>query len=97
MMIMLLQRKGNVKLILIPVITGADWKHIKVTHIIPEQHTGKVRKQVTTENSHTGHYTLTAAGKKDTAVFRFIIAVVFCANYGGYVRQKHNCLSNVIY
>jgi len=32
---------------------------LKVIQKIPEQHTGEARKQGNTENSHTGHCTLT--------------------------------------
>jgi hypothetical protein len=33
---------------------------IIIIHKIPEQHTGKARNQVTTENSHTEHCTHTS-------------------------------------
>ena len=34
-----------------------NWNHLKIIRKIPEQHTGKARSQVTTENSHIGHRT----------------------------------------
>jgi hypothetical protein len=37
-----------------------NWNHLKIIQKIPEQHTGKARNQVTTENSHTGHSTHTS-------------------------------------
>jgi len=41
--------------------------HLKVTQTIPEQHTGEVRHQGSTENSHIGHCRHTA-GSVDVAV-----------------------------
>ena len=31
-----------------------NWNHFKITQTIPEQHTGKALKQVTTENNDIG-------------------------------------------
>jgi len=38
-----IQRMWNVKAKVIPVITGGDWNHLKITQTVREQHTGKVR------------------------------------------------------
>ena len=45
----------NVRTKVIPL----NWNHLKITQTIPEQHTGKVRNQGTTKNSHIGHCTST--------------------------------------
>jgi len=37
-----------------------DWNYLKITQTIPEQHTGKSRNEVTTENIHIGYCTHTA-------------------------------------
>jgi len=45
----------------IPVTTGANWNHFKITQTIPEPHIGRARNQETTKkNSHIGHCTHTA-------------------------------------
>jgi hypothetical protein len=50
----------DVKTNLIPRNNTGNWNHLKIIQKIPEQHTGKVRNQGTTENSHTGHSTHTS-------------------------------------
>jgi hypothetical protein len=37
-----------------------NWNHLKIIQKIPEQHIGKARNEVTTENSHIGHCTHTS-------------------------------------
>ena len=37
-----------------------EWNRFRITQTVPEQRTGKARKQGTTENSHIGHCTYTA-------------------------------------
>ena len=43
------------------------WNHFRITQTVPEQHTGKARYQVTTQNNHIGHCTHTA-GSADVEV-----------------------------
>jgi hypothetical protein len=35
------------------------YSHLKIIHNIPQQHTGKVQNQGSTENSHIGHCKIT--------------------------------------
>jgi hypothetical protein len=37
-----------------------NWNHLKISHKIPEQHTGRARNQGTRENSHIMHCTHTS-------------------------------------
>jgi len=49
-----------------PKVIPLNWKHLRITQTVPEQHTGKARNQGTAKNSHIRHckHTVVSANVK---------------------------------
>ena len=73
----------NVKAKMIPVIIWANWTHFKITHTIPDQHTGKHEIRELQKPSHIVHCTLTA-GSADVEVQNIF-------NVGNNITCSANC------
>jgi hypothetical protein len=56
------QGMWNIKIKSYATNNRGNWNHFKIIQKIPEELSGKVRNQGTTENSHISHCTHTAAG-----------------------------------
>jgi hypothetical protein len=72
-----------VMLMIIKIINVGNRSHFKITHTIPEQHTGKARNYGTAKNSHIVHCTLTV-GSADVAVQNMF-------NMGNNITCSANC------
>ena len=94
----------NVKAEVIPVIIGANVKHLKITQTVPQQHTGKARNKGTKENSHIGHClrTLGSTNVKstislswDVLVTVHVQCIVTTEQLQHYVPQEHGFVSGI--